>query len=252
MSAKTLEGKNALITGASRGLGEAVAKAFLEQGANVAISGRKQPALDEVAQKLSGLGGKVLPVAAHTGKVDQINALAETTAKELGSIDILVNNAATNPMFGPVMFCEEPAWDKIFEVNLKGYFFMAKACLPLMQNQGEGVIINVASVGGITYPQGMGVYGISKAGVLMLTKTLAAEWGTFNIRVNAVAPGLFKTRFSQALWAVDDVLDQVIDMQVIKRLAEPEDIVGSLVFLAGPAAGFITGQTIIVDGGSFI
>ena len=252
MSANLLEGKNAIVTGASRGLGEAIAKAYLEQGANVVIAGRKQPTLDEAAQKLDGLGGKVLPIAAHTGKVEQIDALVRRAVNELGSIDILVNNAATNPVFGPVMFCEEWAWDKIFEVNLKGYFFMAKACLPEMQKQGAGNIINISSVGGLTYPQGMGVYGISKAGVLMLTKTLAAEWGAFGIRCNAVAPGLFKTRFSQALWSTDDVLEKVLDMQVIKKLAEPEDIVGSVVFLASPMAEFITGQTLVVDGGSYI
>lgn len=252
MPENMLQGKRAIITGASRGLGEAVAKAFVEQGADVVISSRKIEGLEEVAQKIGVNGRKIIPVATNTGKVDQINSLVETTVKELGGIDILVNNAATNPIFGPTMFCEEWAWDKIIDVNLKGYFFAAKACLPHMQNQGGGNIINVASVAGFSYAQGMGVYSISKAGVLMLTKTLAAEWGTFGIRVNAVAPGLFKTKFSQALWSTDDILQKVMEMQALDKLAEPEDIVGPVLFLASNLSDFVTGQAIIADGGSYV
>lgn len=252
MTEKSLEGKNAIITGASRGLGQAVAAEFIKQGANVVLSGRKKEALEETAQCLDCQGQKVIPIVANSGKVDQINSLVKGAVKELGSVDILVNNAATNPVFGPTMFCEEWAWDKIMEVNLKGYFFTAKACLPHMQKSGGGKIINVSSVAGFSYARGMGVYSISKAGVVMLTKTLAAEWGTFNIKVNTVAPGLFKTKFSQALWATDDILEKVIETQAIDKLAEPEDIVGAVLFLAGPTSDFITGQTIIVDGGSYV
>ena len=164
MPENMLKGKKAIITGASRGLGESIAKAFVEQGADVVISSRKIEGLEEVAQKISIDGRKVVPIATHAGKVEQINSLVETAVKELGGVDILVNNAATNPVFGPAMFCEEWAWDKIMDVNLKGYFFTAKACLPHMQQQGSGNIINVASLAGFTYAQGMGVYSISKAG----------------------------------------------------------------------------------------
>lgn len=252
MPENMLKGKKAIITGASRGLGESIAKAFVEQGADVVISSRKIEGLEEVAQKISIDGRKVVPIATHAGKVEQINSLVETAVKELGGVDILVNNAATNPVFGPAMFCEEWAWDKIMDVNLKGYFFTAKACLPHMQQQGSGNIINVASLAGFTYAQGMGVYSISKAGVLMLTKTLAAEWGTFGIRVNTVAPGLFKTKFSQALWSTDDILEKVLQMQALDKLAEPDDIVGPVLFLASEMSAFVTGQAIIADGGSYV
>lgn len=252
MPENMLKGKKAIITGASRGLGESIAKAFVEQGADVVISSRKIEGLEEVAQKISIDGRKVVPIATHAGKVEQINSLVETAVKELGGVDILVNNAATNPVFGPAMFCEEWAWDKIMDVNLKGYFFTAKACLPHMQQQGSGNIINVASLAGFTYAQGMGVYSISKAGVLMLTKTLAAEWGTFGIRVNTVAPGLFKTKFSQALWSTDDILEKVLEMQALDKLAEPDDIVGPVLFLASEMSAFVTGQAIIADGGSYV
>jgi len=252
MTDKILEGKNAIITGASRGLGQVIAEEFVKAGANVVISGRKMPSLEESAQCIDCQDRKVIPIAAHSGKVEDINNLVDTAVKELGSVDILVNNAATNPVFGPAMFCEEWAWDKIMEVNLKGYFFAAKACLRHMQKSGEGKIINVSSVAGFSYAQGMGVYSISKAGVIMLTKTLAAEWGVFNIKVNTVAPGLFKTKFSKALWSTDDILEKVIETQAIKKLAESDDIVGAVLFLAGPGSDFITGQTIIVDGGAYV
>lgn len=253
MVERMLEGKKALITGASRGLGAAVAAAFVEQGADIVISGRKLPALEQVASGLAEKGGKVIPVTAHAGKVEEINRLVDTAVKELGGLDILINNAATNPVFGPVMYCEEGAWDKIMDVNLKGYFFTAKACLPHLQKaEGGGAIVNVASVGALTYAQGMGVYSISKAGVVMLTKALAAEWGNFNIRVNTVAPGLFKTNFSMALWSTDDILEKVIDMQALKKLGEPEDIVGSVLFLVSPMSGFVTGQIVVVDGGAYV
>jgi NAD(P)-dependent dehydrogenase (short-subunit alcohol dehydrogenase family) len=252
MTEKMFEGKNVIVTGASRGLGQAIAASFAGQGANLVISARKMPALEQAAQELSQAGTKVVPVAANAGNVEQINTLVETAAKELGSIDILINNAATNPVFGPAMFCEEWAWDKIMEVNLKGYFFMAKACLPHMQTAGEGSIVNVSSLAGFTYAQGMGPYSISKAGVNMLTKALAAEWATFNIRVNGIAPGVVKTQFAQMLWSTDDIMEKILDQQSIKRLAEPEDIVGTALYLAGPMAKFVTGQTIIVDGGSYV
>jgi dehydrogenase/reductase SDR family member 4 len=252
MAERMLEGKRALITGASRGLGEEIAKSFVEQGASVVITGRKPEALEAVAQKLGEGGGTVVPIAAHAGKVDELQGLADKAAEALGGIDILVNNAATNPVFGPVMFCEPWAWDKIFEVNVKGAFFLAKACLQHMQTAGGGAIVNVASVGGIHYPQGMGIYGISKAAMIHMTKVLAAEWGTFDIRVNAIAPGLFKTKFSSALWTTDDILEKVIDQQVIKKLAEPEDIVGAALYLVSPMSKFVTGQTLVVDGGSTV
>jgi NAD(P)-dependent dehydrogenase (short-subunit alcohol dehydrogenase family) len=192
--------KVAIITGASRGIGFAIAEGFAAAGAKVVLASRKQDALDQAAEKIQANGGEAFPMAAHTGDPKSIQALVAACVERFGGVDILVNNAATNPHFGPMMTSEESHWDKILDVNLRGYFRMAKACVDSMRQRGGGKIINVASVAGMQHQQGMGIYGISKAGVLMLTRTLAVELAADNIQVNAIAPGFVQTQFSQVLW----------------------------------------------------
>jgi NAD(P)-dependent dehydrogenase (short-subunit alcohol dehydrogenase family) len=229
-----LTGKVALITGASRGIGEAIAVAYAQAGAKVVLSSRKQADLDGVAQRIRELGGVALAVAAHTGDMGAITAVVEQTTATFGGIDIVVNNAATNPHFGHILTAEESHWDKILDVNVKGYFRVAKACAESMKARGGGKIINMASVAGLEPQPMMGVYSVSKAAVLMLTKVLAAELAQFNIQVNAIAPGFVKTKFSAALWQNPQLNDAVIGMIPQKRMAEPEEIAGIAVYLASP------------------
>jgi len=244
-----LTGKVAIITGASRGIGLAIADSFAEAGAKVVLSSRKQDALDLAAETIRAKGAGVLPFAAHTGDSESIRALVTACLDQFGGVDILVNNAATNPHFGPILTSEESHWDKILDVNLKGYFRMAKACIESMRERGGGKIINVASVAGIQHQQGMGIYGISKAGVLMLTRTLAVELAADNIQVNAIAPGFIQTKFSQVLWETPEIHQEVIAQIPQKRLGQPEEVTGMALYLASAASNFTTGAVMLVDGG---
>jgi NAD(P)-dependent dehydrogenase (short-subunit alcohol dehydrogenase family) len=247
-----LSGKVALITGASRGIGEAIALAFSQAGARVVLASRKQADLDNVASRIREAGGEALAVAAHTGEPAAIAEAVERTISTYGGIDILVNNAATNPHFGPILTAEESQWDKILDVNLKGYFRMVKACVPSMQSRGGGKIINMASVAGLEPQPMMGVYSVSKAAVLMLTKVLAVELAADNIQVNAIAPGFVKTRFSAALWQNPQINEAVTNSIPQKRMAEPEEIAGMAVYLASPASSFVTGAVFSIDGGQLV
>ncbi|MDY6917387.1 MAG: glucose 1-dehydrogenase [Chloroflexota bacterium] len=244
----SLHGKVALLTGGSRGLGRATALGFARAGADVAIASRKLPDLETVAQEIRELGRKSLAVAAHVGKVDEIGNLVNTVQNEFGRIDILVNNAGTNPTMAPAIDIEERAWDAIMNLNLKGLFFLSQAVARLMKDRGGGSIINVASVAGFR-PGGLPVYSISKAGVIMATKVMAKEWGPFNIRVNAIAPGLLKTRFSEALWNRPEVEAGAASMIPMKRLGVAEDIVGTMLYLASDASAYVTGAIVVADGG---
>jgi dehydrogenase/reductase SDR family member 4 len=247
-----LTNRVAIVTGASRGIGAAIALRLAADGAKVVLASRKAEPLQEVADQIVAAGGEAKVIATHMGKADQLKPLVDQTLEAYGKIDILVNNAATNPVFGPVMYCEEPALRKIFEVNMFGPFLLAKACLAPMQDAGYGKIINLTSTAAFRYAPMLGVYGMSKAALQMMTQTLAAEWGHFGIRVNAVAPGLVKTDFSAALWSSKDILDGALERQAIKSLAEPTDIVGAVSFLAGPDSDMITGQTLVVDAGGTV
>ena len=244
-----LTGKVALITGGSRGIGLAIAQAYAAAGAKVALASRKQAAVDEAAAIIRQAGGEALAVAAHTGDGAAVAALIERVVAQFGGLDVLVNNAATNPHFGPFLTAEDSHWDKILDVNVKGYFRVAKACVPAMRARGGGKIINVASVAGLEPQPLMGVYGVSKAAVLMMTQVLAAELAADNIQVNAIAPGFVKTQFSRVLWETPAIHDQLVGAVPQRRMAEPEEIAGIAVYLASAASSFTTGATIVVDGG---
>lgn len=244
-----LTGKVALITGASRGIGEAIAVAYAQAGARVVLASRKQDALDAVAERIQVAGGEALPIAAHTGSQEAVDALVQRVIETYGGVDILVNNAATNPHFGPILTTEEGHWDKTYDINVKGYFRMAKACAASMQERGGGKIINIASVAGLEPMVGMGVYSISKAAVLMMTRVLALELAPANIQVNAIAPGFVKTKFSQAIWANPKLYELNVAKTPQRRFAEPEELTGIALYLAANASSFTTGATFTVDGG---
>ena len=247
-----LTGKVAVITGASRGIGAAIAHAYARAGASVVLASRKQADLDEVAAEITAEGGRALPIAAHTGSDEAVCALVAQATEAFGGVDIVVNNAATNPHFGPVMTAEEGHWDKILDVNVKGYFRVAKACLPAMQARGGGKIINLASVAGLAPQPGMGVYCVSKAAVIMLTQVLAAELAPHNIQVNAIAPGFIKTKFSQALWDNPALYAGITKLIPQGRMAEPEELTGMALYLATAASSFTTGGIFTIDGGQMV
>ena len=247
---KSLEGKVAIVTGASKGIGAAIAVAFARAGARTVISSRKQEALEEVVATIHADGGEALAVAAHMGEPEQVQALVDRTIAEWGRVDIAVNNAATNPHFGPLLTADEGQIDKIIDVNLKGYLRLCKAVEPSMRANGGGKIINIASIAGLSPSMNMGAYSISKAGVLMLTQVLATELGEANIQVNALAPGLIKTKFSRALWENEKLVKRVQARNPLGRLGEVDDIVGAALFLATPASDYITGEVIVIDGGT--
>lgn len=247
----SLEGKVALVTGGSRGIGRASALGLAEAGADVVVASRKLPDLERVVEEIGKLGRRSLAVAAHVARMDQIRNLVSKVENEFGRIDVLVNNAATNPVMDPALDIEERAWDAIMNLNLKGLFFLSQAVARVMKEKEGGTIINVTSVEGIT-PGLLPVYSISKAGVIMATKVMAKEWSQYNIRVNAIAPGLTKTRFSEALWNNPEVLRATVSNTPMGRIAEPEEMVGAVIYLASDVSSYVTGQVLAIDGGMTI
>ncbi len=244
-----LDGKVALITGGSRGIGKEIALGFAEQGASLVITGRKQEPLDAAAEEIRRKGAACMPAACHVGKPDQIQGLFEKVKAEHGSVDILVNNAATNPFFGPILDISEGLLDKTLEVNLKGAFLMSQAAARIMVEKGGGSIINVASVAAFSPSLGQGVYSITKAGVVAMTKSFAKELVTSGIRVNAVCPSLTETKFSQMLIDTKEIYDIAVKMIPMGRHAQPSEIVGAALYLASDASSFVTGSCITLDGG---
>ena len=246
-----LEGKVALVTGGSRGIGRSIALGLGQAGADVVLASRKLPDLEAVAQEIAQMGRKALPVAANVRHLPEISNLVKTAMDEFGRIDILVNNAGTNIVFGSVFNMDEKAWDIIMGLNLKGYFFLSQAVGQIMRDKGGGNIISIASENGIRPGVGLGIYSVSKAGVIMLTKVLAQEWGQYNIRANAIAPGVVRTRLSTALQSNPVIRGRTEDSAALGRIAEPEEIVGAALFLASDASSYMTGQTLVLDGGHF-
>jgi len=246
----SLKDKVAVVSGASRGIGESIAVTLADAGAKVVVSSRKQDAVDEVAKKIKDAGGDALAASCHTGKMEDIDALFEKTKEAYGKVDILVNNAATNPYFGDVLHISESQYDKTFDVNTKGYFFMAQKAGLLMTQQGKGNIVNVASIAGLQASPMQGVYGMTKAAVIMMTKCFAKELSPFGIRVNAIAPGLTETKFAKVLIDTDAIYQQALKMIPMNRHAQPDEIAGAALYLASEASSFTTGAVIVCDGGS--
>jgi NAD(P)-dependent dehydrogenase (short-subunit alcohol dehydrogenase family) len=241
-----MRGKVAIITGASRGIGLAIAKRYAEAGMKVVISSRKQESLDSVTQEI---GGEVTPIAAHNGDKAALQALVAKTIETYGGVDVLVNNAATNPHFGTLLEAEDSMWQKTFEVNLLGNVWLTQAAVKSMRERGGGKVINVASVNGLRPGSMQGIYSITKAGVISLTQTLAMELADDNIQVNAIAPGLIKTKFAQAIWSNETLMEGVVQRTPQRRIGEPDEIAGIALYLASPASSFTTGQVFVVDGG---
>ena len=244
-----LVGKVAIITGASKGIGKAIAYALGQAGAKVVVSSRKQGAVDKIAEEFSTQGIQAIGIAAHVGDNAQLDNLVNKTIEAFGGIDIIVNNAATNPVFGPVINTSEIAFDKIMDINVKAPFELSKKAFASMQERGGGSIINISSVGGISPEDYLGIYSVSKAALLSLTKVLAKEWGEHNIRVNAICPGLIKTKFSRALWQDEKILKHFLKNQPIARIGKPEDMAAMALFLASDASTYCTGSVFTADGG---
>lgn len=244
-----LDGKVALVTGASKGIGEAIARGLAEFGARVVISSRKQEAVDEVAEQFRSDGLEATGIAAHMGDMDRARGIVDETVEAYGGLDIVVNNAATNPVFGPSLMTDEGVFDKIMAVNVKGPFELSKRAQPVMAERGGGSIINISSIGGISPEPMLGIYSVSKAALISLTKVMATEWAAAGIRANAICPGLIQTKFSQALWTNEEILEQTLQHVPLGRIGTPEEVAGLAVFLASDAAAYSTGGVYTADGG---
>ncbi|MBW2290021.1 MAG: SDR family oxidoreductase [Deltaproteobacteria bacterium] len=249
----SLTGKVAIVTGGSRGIGRSIAIALAEAGADVAIAARKPEALAEAVAAVESAGGRALAVPTNVRRPEDLKNLIAATKQEFGRIDILVNNAGTTPVFGPVEQTDEVAWDVIMNTNVKSMFFLSVQAREAMLEHGEGgAIVNVSSVGGFRGSDVIGGYSISKAAVNMLTQVCARSWGGDGIRVNAIAPGLVKTEFARALWDNPEILKASTEGAALGRIGEPDEMAGAVVYLASPAASFVTGQTLLLDGGQLI
>jgi dehydrogenase/reductase SDR family member 4 len=251
MSGPVLTDKVALVTGASRGIGRAIAQAFAGEGAAVVICGRRQETLDAVAGELGG-PGTVYPVACHVGRADQIQRLVEIVNAKFGRVDVLVNNAATNIAQEPVLAIDEGKFDKMIEVNLKSAFRLMQAIAPGMCDRGAGSIINIASISGLR-PQYHGMlYSMTKAALIMMTQSYALELGPRGVRVNAIAPGVIQTVLSEYYWKDQAKCEEMLQGQPIRHLGQPDEIAAMAVLLASDGASYITGQTMIGDGGRML
>ncbi|WP_334056603.1 SDR family NAD(P)-dependent oxidoreductase [Polaribacter sp. P097] len=247
-----LSGKVAVITGSSKGIGKAIAKGLAEQGAQVVISSRNQEACDEVAKEFKEQGLDAIGIACHIGKEDQRKNLVDKTIESFGRIDILVNNAAINPVFGPIEEVSPEIFDKIMDVNVKAPWSLSNLVLPYFQTNKNGSIINIASVEALTPGLGLGIYSTSKAAILMLTKNQAKEWGKYGVKANAICPGLIKTKFSAALWQNEKILSKVEKALPSSRMGMPEEMVGLACLLASDAGNYMTGGVYTADGGYMI
>ena len=247
-----LDGKVAIVTGSSKGIGLEIAKGLASFGAKVVISSRKQDAVNAVAENLRDEGLDVTGIACHVGEEEQINNLIDKTLQVYGTIDILINNAATNPVFGPISDADGSVFDKIMNVNVKAPFLLSNRVYPTMSKKGGGSIINISSVEGLKPSFGLGMYSVSKSALIMLTQNMAKEWGPDGIRVNALCPGLIKTKFSAALWQNEAILNQVTGQLPSGRMAMPEEMAGLALFLASDASSYCTGGVYTADGGHML
>lgn len=240
----------AIVTGASRGLGTAMAEGLAEHGATVVLSSRKQEDLDREADRINQrFPGRAFALAAHAGRQDDLQRLVDSVIERHRRIDILINNAGTNPYFGPMIDADLAAWDKTFEVNLRGYFILTQLVWRAWMAEHGGAIVNIASTGGLRPSLGLGVYDVTKAGVIHMTKQLAKELGG-KVRVNCIAPGLFKTRFAEALWGNEAIRERYLAEHPMRRIGAPEEIAGAAVFLVSDAASYVNGEVLVIDGGA--
>jgi NAD(P)-dependent dehydrogenase (short-subunit alcohol dehydrogenase family) len=247
--------KIVLVTGGSRGIGEAMATALCESGARVAIASRKQDGVEAAAARIREAvdGAQVEPFVAHMGKPALVQELVADVEDRFGPLDAVINNAATNPYFGPMIQIDGGAYDKTFEVNTRGYFELARAAArSFVANRTKGSIVNVSSVAGIRGAPLQGVYGMTKAAVISMTQTLAIELGGSGIRVNAIAPGLVETKFASALVQNREIVNRIVEKTPLQRYAQPSELGGAAVFLVSDASSFVTGHTLVVDGGMTI
>ncbi len=244
-----MQGQVALITGSSKGIGRAIAERMAEQGARVVISSRKQEACDDVAAGIRAAGGQAIAVACNIGRKNELEALVGRTLAEWGQIDALVCNAAVNPYFGPSAGIPDDAWDRIMGSNIRSNHWLCTMVLPGMAERGDGSVTIVSSIAGLRGTATLGAYGISKAADMQLARNLAVEWGPRGIRANCIAPGLVRTDFARALWEDPELLQRRMSETPLRRIGEPDEIAGAAVFLASAAGRFMTGQTIVIDGG---
>lgn len=247
-----LTGKVALITGSTKGIGKEIARVFASAGAKVVISSRKEERCIAVADEITAAGGEALPVACNISDKAQLRGLVDATLAKWGRIDILICNAAVNPYYGPLADITQEAYDKIMDTNVGSNLWLCNMVLPHMAEQRDGAVIIVSSIGGLKGSVNLGAYGLSKAADMQLARNLAVEWGHANIRTNCIAPGLVRTDFARALWENPESNKRAIAAYPIGRLGEPEDIAGAALFLASPAGSFVSGHTLVVDGGSTI
>jgi NAD(P)-dependent dehydrogenase (short-subunit alcohol dehydrogenase family) len=244
-----LSGQVAIVTGASRGIGRAIAERMAEHGARVAVSSRKQEVCEAVVAGIAARGGQAFAQPCNIGRKDDLQALVDATLARWGRIDCIVCNAAVNPHFGPSQDIPDEAFDKIMASNIRSNLWLAQMVLPGMAERGSGSVIVVSSIGGLRGSAVLGAYGISKAADMQLVRNLAVEWGPRNIRANCIAPGLVRTDFARALWEDPVTYRKRMRDTPLQRIGEPDEIAGAAVFLAAPAGRFMTGQTIVIDGG---
>lgn len=245
-----LDGKVAIVTGGGRGIGKAITRAYVQAGAHVAIASRKMEVLEQTAQQFAGLGGKVFPVACHVGKASDLEAMVAKVEAELGPVDVIVNNSATNIGQGPALAVTDDMLDKMIEVNVKAALRLVRLTVPKMIERGKGgSIINMVSIAGLQPQPGGILYSFTKAGLIMMTRSWAREFGNDGIRCNAIAPGLIKTDFSEYFWKDDTNRELITGMQPISRLGQPEDIAPIALYLASDVSSFTTGQVFVIDGG---
>jgi len=247
-----LEGKVAIVTGASRGIGKSIAEALALAGAKVILSSRNQESVDQISKEFNSRNCQTMAISCHVGKPEQLKNLVDFTIKKFNKIDILINNAATNPYFGPLEDITEEAYDKIMNINLKACMHLSNLCHPIMKKNDGGSIVNISSVEGIKPSTGLSIYSVSKAALIMLTKAQAKEWGKDNIRSNAICPGLIKTKFSQAIWSDESFLNKITSHIPAGRMAESEELASLALFLSSEASSYCTGSVFAADGGYLI
>ena len=247
-----LKGKVALITGSSRGIGRAIAERMAEAGARVVISSRKQEACDEVVSAIRAAGGEAVAIPCNISYKEELEKLVARTTEAFGQIDILVCNAAVNPFYGTTQEIPDSAFEKILDCNIRSNHWLCQMVIPGMAERRDGAVIIVSSIGGLKGSSSLGTYGLTKAADMALARNLAVEWGPRNVRVNCIAPGIIRTDFARALWENPETYSRAVERYPLRRIGEPDEVAGTAIFLASPAGNFITGQTIVIDGGATV